>query len=55
MRRKSGQVMREPTGRWTISADHLHRIATSQLARIRDRLVAVEVLSRELLAKLVRL
>jgi hypothetical protein len=37
MRRKSGQVMREPTGRWTISADHLHRIATSQLARIMDR------------------
>lgn len=55
MRRESGLVVREPSGRWTISADHLERVAAWQQARIRDRPVAVEVLAREPLAKLERM
>lgn len=55
MRRESGLVVREPTGRWSIPSDHLERVATWQHARIGDRPVAVEVLTREPLAKLERM
>jgi len=55
MRRESGLVVREPTGRWSISSDHLERVATWQQARVRDRPVAVEVLTREPLATLERM
>ncbi|PZQ51797.1 MAG: conjugal transfer protein TraI [Novosphingobium pentaromativorans] len=46
MRRESGLVEREPSGRWVISSDHLERVATWQSQRLQDRPVGVEVLSR---------
>lgn len=55
MRRESGLVEREPSGRWTISAEHLERVSTWQQARIRDRPVAVEVLTNEPLGKLAQM
>ncbi|WP_395398194.1 relaxase/mobilization nuclease RlxS [Novosphingobium sp. BL-8A] len=55
MRRESGLVVREPSGRWTISADHLERVTTWQQGRIRDQPVAVELLTREPLGKLAQM
>lgn len=55
MRRESGLVERELSGRWTISADHLNRVATWQQTRLRDRPVALEVLARDPLGELVEM
>lgn len=52
MRRESRLVEREPSGRWTISPDHLGRVATWQQARLQDKPVEVEVLTRDRLGKL---
>ncbi|WP_395335110.1 relaxase/mobilization nuclease RlxS [Novosphingobium sp. BL-8H] len=52
MRRESGLVAREPSGRWTISPDYLQRVATWQQGRLRDRPVGIEVLASEPLTTL---
>jgi type IV secretory pathway VirD2 relaxase len=52
MRRESGLVAREPSGRWTISPDHLQRVATWQQARLRDRPVGIEVMASQPLSTL---
>jgi len=53
MRRMGGFVEREPSGRWVIAADHLDRVAAYEAARIRDRPVAVTLLSAQPLERLV--
>ena len=55
MRRESDLVTRDPAGRWTIFPDHLQRVATWQQARLKDRPVIVELLSREPLGRLAQL
>ncbi|HLY88039.1 MAG TPA: relaxase/mobilization nuclease RlxS [Acetobacteraceae bacterium] len=53
MRRMSGIVEREPSGRWIIATDHLERVAAYEAARIRDRPVAITILSVRPLEQLV--
>ena len=53
MRRMGGIVEREPSGRWIIAPDHLGRVATYETARLRDRPVAITMLSAQPLDKLV--
>jgi type IV secretory pathway VirD2 relaxase len=53
MRRTAGIVEREPSGRWIISPDHLERVAVYEAARLRDRPVAVTMLSTQPLDRLV--
>ncbi|API57889.1 conjugal transfer protein TraI [Tardibacter chloracetimidivorans] len=53
MRRMGGIVEREPSGRWIIAPDHLERAATYETARLRDRPVAITMLSAQPLDKLV--
>lgn len=53
MRRVSGGVTREPSGQWVIAADHLARAAAHEARLVRDRPVAVEILSSQPLASLV--
>ncbi len=53
MRRLSGHVTREPSGQWVIAADHLDRAAAHEARILRDRPVAVEILSSQPLARLV--
>lgn len=53
MRRTSGIVEREPSGRWIIAPDHLARVAAHETARLRDRPVAITLLSAQPLDRLV--
>jgi type IV secretory pathway VirD2 relaxase len=53
MRRISGIVEREPSGRWIIAPDHLDRVAAHETARLRDRPVAITMLSTQPLDRLV--
>ncbi|WP_093019566.1 relaxase/mobilization nuclease RlxS [Sphingobium sp. YR768] len=53
MRRTSGIVEREPSGRWIIDPDHLARVAAYETARLRDRPVAITMLSAQPLDRLV--
>jgi type IV secretory pathway VirD2 relaxase len=52
MRRISGIVEREPSGHWIIAPDHLERLAAHETARLRDRPVAITMLSAQPLDKL---
>jgi type IV secretory pathway VirD2 relaxase len=45
MRRGGGGVIREPSGAWTITPDHLDRVQSWQTDRLRDRPVGVVILS----------
>jgi len=45
MRRQSGLVEREPSGRWKVASDHLERVLAWQADQVRERPVRVEVLS----------
>jgi len=53
MRRISGIVEREPSGRWIIAPDHLTRVAAHEVARLQDRPVAITMLSAQPLDRLV--
>lgn len=53
MRRLSGNVTREPSGQWIIAEDHLERAAAHEARLLRDRPVAVEILSSQPLSRLV--
>lgn len=53
MRRISGIVEREPSGRWLIAPDHLDRVAAHEAARLQDRPVAITMLSAQPLDRLV--
>jgi hypothetical protein len=52
MRRLSGIVEREPSGRWIVAPDHLDRVAAHETAKLRDRPVAITMLSAQPLDKL---
>jgi type IV secretory pathway VirD2 relaxase len=53
MRRLSGIVEREPSGRWIIAPDHLERVAAYEAERLQDRPVAITMLSAQSLDRLV--
>lgn len=53
MRRMSGIVEREPSGRWIIAPDHLDRVETYEASRLRDRPVTITMLSAQPLDRLV--
>jgi type IV secretory pathway VirD2 relaxase len=53
MRRISGIVDRELSGRWIIASDHLDRVAVHEAARMQDRPVAISLLSAQSLDRLV--
>ncbi|MHA6768980.1 relaxase/mobilization nuclease RlxS [Sphingobium ummariense] len=53
MQRTSGNVEREPSGRWIIAPDHLERVAAYEAARLRDRPVAITMLSAQPLDRLI--
>jgi len=53
MRRLSGNVTREPSGQWIIAEDHLDRAAAHEAKLLRDRPVAVDILSPQPLTGLV--
>lgn len=53
MRRLSGIVEREPSGRWIIAPDHLDRVAALEAAKLQDRPVAITMLSAQPLDRLV--
>ena len=53
MRRLSSNVTREPSGQWVISGDHLDRAAAHEMRLLRDRPVAVDMLSSRPLAALI--
>ncbi|MES1973325.1 MAG: relaxase/mobilization nuclease RlxS [Pseudomonadota bacterium] len=53
MRRLSGNVVRAPSGQWSIAADHLDHAAAHEARQLRDRPVAVEILSTRPLPQLV--
>jgi type IV secretory pathway VirD2 relaxase len=53
MRRLTGGVTREVDGTWIVAPDHLDRAAAYEVARAKDRPVAVETLSRQPLEKLI--
>jgi type IV secretory pathway VirD2 relaxase len=53
MRRTGGIVEREPSGRWIVAPDHLDRVAAHETARLRDRPVAITMLSAQPLDRLV--
>lgn len=53
IRRKTGAVEREADGRWVITPDHLDKVAAYEQTRVRERPVAVTVLSSEPLEKLI--
>jgi type IV secretory pathway VirD2 relaxase len=53
MRRLSGNVIRESAGQWIIAADHLERAVAHETKLLRDRPVAVEILSAKPLSQLV--
>ena len=53
MRRLSGLVEREPSGRWIVSSDHLDRVASYETQRLRDRPVVVATLCAQPLERLV--
>jgi len=53
MRRLSGNVAREADGRWIIADDHLARAAAHEARLVRERPVAVEILSSEPLSRVV--
>jgi len=46
MRRLTGGARREPDGSWRIAADHLARAEAFEERQLRDRPVAIEILSR---------
>lgn len=52
MRRLSGIVEREPSGRWIVAPDHLERVAAYEAARLQDRPVAITMLSAQPLDRL---
>lgn len=53
MRRLSGIVEREPSGSWIVAPDHLTRVAAHETERLRDRPVAITMLSAQPLDRLV--
>lgn len=53
MRRLSGNVTREPSGQWIIAEDHIERAAAHEAMLLRDRPVAVEILSSQPVSRLV--
>jgi type IV secretory pathway VirD2 relaxase len=53
MRRSGAGVVRDPTGEWAIAPDHLERVQVHETAMLRDRPVAVEILSALPLEKLI--
>ena len=53
MRRTSGIVEREPSGRWIIAPDHLDRVTAYEAARLQDRPVAITILSPQPLDRLI--
>lgn len=53
MRRTAAVVEREPSGRWVIADNHLDRVARYETDRLRDRPVAITMLSTRPLDRLV--
>lgn len=53
IRLRIGTVEREADGRWIITPDHLDKVAAYEQARVRERPVAVTMLSSEPLGKLI--
>lgn len=53
MRRMSGIVEREPSGRWIFAPDHLDRVETYEASRLLDRPVTITMLSAQPLDRLV--
>ncbi len=53
MRRISGIVEREPSGRWIVAPDHLDRVTAHETAKLRDRPVAITMLSPQPLDRLI--
>lgn len=53
MRRISGIVEREPSGRWIVAPEHLDRVAVYETERLRDRPVTITMLSAQPLDRLV--
>ncbi|MEV4933260.1 relaxase/mobilization nuclease RlxS [Sphingobium sp. LSP13-1-1.1] len=53
MRRTAGIVEREPSGHWVIALDHLDRVEAYEAARLRDRPVAITLLSAQPIERLV--
>jgi hypothetical protein len=53
MRRATGAVTREPDGTWIIQPDHLDHALAYEFVRLRDRPVAVELLSNAPLEQLI--
>ncbi|MES2450711.1 MAG: relaxase/mobilization nuclease RlxS [Pseudomonadota bacterium] len=53
MRRISGMVEREPSGRWIVAPDHLDRVTAHETAKLRDRPVAITMLSPQPLDRLI--
>ena len=53
LRRAGAGVARDPAGIWTIAPDHLERVAAHEKAMLRDRPVAIDLLSVLPLEKLV--
>jgi type IV secretory pathway VirD2 relaxase len=53
LRRAGAGVVRDPAGAWTVAPDHLDRVAAHEKAMLRDRPVAVELLSALPLDRLV--
>lgn len=53
MRRISGIVEREPSGRWIVAPDHLTRVVAQEAARLQDRPVAIIMLTAQPLDRLV--
>ncbi|TGX55830.1 DUF3363 domain-containing protein [Sphingomonas gei] len=53
MRRLSGNVTREPSGQWSIAADHLERAAAHEAKLLRNGPVAIEIVSAKPLSQLV--
>lgn len=55
LKRAGVGVARDPTGVWSVASDHLARVAVHETAQLRDRPVAVELLSARPLETLVDL
>ncbi len=53
LKRAGVGVARDPTGVWSVASDHLPRVAVHETAQLRDRPVAVELLSAQPLETLV--
>jgi hypothetical protein len=53
MRRGGGAVMREPSGQWIITPDHLERVLAWEEKQVQDRPVTITSLSTQPLERMV--